>query len=219
MLHDSLETYIEKLLSEDINMRSLQEAEMSAEDAYETELLRSIIDKTRERSNARLTPEEKAVLAKYGLTREGKAVTIPGEIRYYRTSDEDISNPRGGNRPERRSGYYSDPYNHDPSKVNLADIARKRGARFKARRDAILGDKLNTWADDRYRLKLLIDHRDYLQKQIEEADSKYLEAIEKAKEEFNKAIERAEAARERIDTQLTPELTRVLAEIEALTTR
>ena len=192
MAYDIFEKYIEKILEnyledteidDNLYLAELNEAAMSAEDRHDSDILKSIIDKTSERTNAKLTQEEKDILAKYGLTREDRAVTIPGEIRYYVTSDEDISNPRGGNKPERRSGRYNARYHNDPSQVNYADIARKRGARDAARRAISREDQLSKWREDREEMRRQLHSRDYHQRQVDQGDDAYQKALEKARKE------------------------------------
>lgn len=92
-------------------MIRLTEAEMSDEDRADSEMLRAIERKIHQRSNAALTAEEKALLAKYGVGRNGHVLfTKGGEPLINRTRRE-------------------------VDKVNLADRARKRPARTKVLRD------------------------------------------------------------------------------------
>lgn len=210
---DIFEKYYKKLEEASI------EEKMSPEDEYDSAILKQIIDKTRERTNAKLTQEEKDILAKYGLDREDRAVIIPGEIRYYLTSDEDISNPTGGNRSERRSGRFGDRYHNDPSQVNYADIARKRGARDATRRAISREDQLSKWREDRDEMKRQIHSRDYHQRQVDQGDDTYQKALEKARKDYEAALKRAENARDSIDTYHQPNLDRAKAAIDALLKR
>lgn len=210
---DIFEKYYKKLEEASI------EEKMSPEDEHDSAILKQIIDKTRERTNAKLTPEEKDILAKYGLNREDRSVTIPGEIRYYLTSDEDISNPNGGNKPERRSNRYNDRYHNDPSQVNYADIARKRGARDAARRAISREDQLAKWREDREDMKRYLHSRDYHQRQVDQGDAEYQKALEKARKDYEAALKRAENERDSIDTYHQPELDRAKAAIDDLLKR
>ena len=229
MAKDIFSNYINKLLAESIEesndlteaifIEELTEAAMSVEDRHDSDILKAIIDKTRERTNAKLTPEEKAILAKYGLTREDRAVIIPGEIRYYLTSDEDISNPNGGNKPERRSNRFGNRYHNDPSQVNYADIARKRGVRDAARRAISREDQLAKWREDRDEMRRYLHYRDYHQRQVDQGDAEYQNALEKARKDYEAALRRAEAERDSIDTYHQPELDRAKAAIDALLKR
>lgn len=228
MAYDIFEKYIENILEnyledteidDNLYLAELNEAAMSAEDRYDSDILRAIIDKTRERTNAKLTQEEKDILAKYGLAREDRSVIIPGEIRYYVTSDEDISNPRGGNKPERRSNRYNDRYHNDPTQVNYADIARKRGARDAARRAISREDQLSKWREDREEMRRQLHSRDYHQRQVDQGDDAYQKALEKARKDYEAALKRAENERDSIDTYHQPNLDRAKAAIDALLKR
>ena len=94
---------------------------MSPEDEKDTALIRSILSKRSRRQNAALTPEEKAVIAKYNLA-------------LYDSNE----NPLVAQHPDDpRSKYYQDNSIRPPrylprdrrDKVNLADMARKRATR------------------------------------------------------------------------------------------
>lgn len=230
MAKDIFSNYIDKLLAESVEksndlteailIEELTEAAMSAEDKHDSEILKSIIDKTRVRTNARLTPEEKDILAKYGLDRYDHQVIIP-DAAGYSISDDDLSNPRGGNTRERAGTYFSphDPrrvYHNDPSQVNYADIARKRGARSKAKIDAILGDKLTKYADERQSFKNKQWYRDYHKDYVDTADAAYQEAIKKARDEYERAIAAAEAARDKVDEYHRPQYDKYAAEIDSM---
>lgn len=70
--------YKNESLSESIKniINKLNEAQMSDEDKHDSDILRDIYNKTQQRSNAKLTPEEKEVLDKYGLERNAWSKTI-----------------------------------------------------------------------------------------------------------------------------------------------
>ncbi len=108
---------------------TLNEAEMSDEDRHDSELIRSMIQKMQARSNAAFTPEEKAVMAKYGITRDNwrKKLSVAG-----RDLNPDIDN--ASRTYYYRKGGYS---NGTPSKINYADRARKLPAR---KQNQIAGD-------------------------------------------------------------------------------
>ena len=229
MAYDIFDNYINKLLEEnfndfddmndDIYIEALTEASMSIEDRHDSDILKSIIDKTRERTNAKLTQEERDILAKYGLERRNQAVILPGKIQWYVTSDEDIGNPRGGNVRERRSGRSSDPYHNDPNEVNYADIARKRGARDDARRVARESDTLYQWNQDRAHMRDYLRSRKYHQRQVDQGDDEYQKALEKARKEYELALSQAEHQRDQIDTYHQPQLDKAQASIDALLKR
>ena len=107
-------------------LKRLNEAEMSDEDEADTAILANIYTKTQQRANAALTPDEKAVLAKYGLSRDSGTKNIV---------DKDWNRL-----VQRRRGQDSD-------KVNLADRARKMGPREKNNKDLYLAYRSSDTTD------------------------------------------------------------------------
>ena len=107
-------------------LKRLNEAEMSDEDEADTAILANIYTKTQQRANAALTPDEKAVLAKYGLSRDSGMKNIV---------DKDWNRL-----VQRRRGQDSD-------KVNLADRARKMGPRAKNNKDLYLAHRSSDTTD------------------------------------------------------------------------
>lgn len=107
-------------------LKRLNEAEMSDEDKADTDTLANIYVKTQQRANAALTPDEKAVLAKYGLSRDSGTKNIV---------DKDWNKL-----VQRRRGQDSD-------KVNLADRARKMGPRAKNNKDLYLAFRSSDTTD------------------------------------------------------------------------
>lgn len=107
-------------------LKRLNEAEMSDEDEADTAILANIYTKTQQRANAALTPDEKAVLAKYGLSRDSGLKNIV---------DKDWNRL-----VQRRRGQDSD-------KVNLADRARKMGPRAKNNKDLYLAFRSSDTTD------------------------------------------------------------------------
>ena len=99
---------------------------MSDEDEADTAILANIYTKTQQRANAALTPDEKAVLAKYGLSRDSGTKNIV---------DKDWNKL-----VQRRRG-------QDPDKVNLADRARKMGPRAKNNKDLYLAFRSSDTTD------------------------------------------------------------------------
>lgn len=108
---------------------SLNEAEMSDEDRRDTEILKGIYRKTQLRANAALTPEEKAVLKKYGLERTPWDKNIHGKKTF---NGRDVQGSALFQRGDfdkkwnRNKFQYDDP---KADKINYADRARKRPAR------------------------------------------------------------------------------------------
>ena len=107
-------------------LKRLNEAGMSDEDKADTATLANIYVKTQQRANAALTPDEKAVLAKYGLSRDSGTKNIV---------DKDWNKL-----VQRRRGQDSD-------KVNLADRARKMGPRAKNNKDLYLAFRSSDTTD------------------------------------------------------------------------
>ena len=221
MANNIFENYIKKILAEssDNYLQALTEAEMSAQDRRDSELLRSIIDKTRIRTNAKLTDEEKEVLARYGLQRDDRSVIIP-DLQMLQLSDRDLGNARGGNQFERAGKRgSSDPrrsYHNKEDEVNYADIARKRSVRAKQRLDAISGDVLSKYQRDRRDLENAIWYRDYHKKIVDEADATYQKAIRSAREVYDKLIANAEKARDEVDEYHRPQMDKYAAIIDAI---
>lgn len=102
-------------------LNRINESEMSAEDQRDSDLIRSMLDKIYARSNARFTPEEDAVLTKYGLKRNN----------YRKTIDDDAGRPIFDDRVDGKGRTWgSKPFSNGiRSKMNLADRARKRPER------------------------------------------------------------------------------------------
>lgn len=188
---------------------SMNEAEMSDEDKRDNQILRNIYDKTQRRANAALTPEEQAVLDKYGLYRstENKDIMKPGKDAFHASS---ITSP-----PQ----YFRGGIDVHNDKVNLADRARKISSRQPVR-DYVRagGDNFSdtTYAHDpkgNYKntfqrqmnranssrmqkpmddMKRLISTRNYSQSRLDKADANYKDAIAKAKSDYEKRMKSAE---------------------------
>ena len=107
-------------------LKRLNEAGMSDEDEADTAILANIYTKTQQRANAALTPDEKAVLAKYGLSRDSGTKNIV---------DKDWNKLVQRRRRQ------------DPDKVNLADRARKMGSRAKNNKDLYLAYRSSDTTD------------------------------------------------------------------------
>lgn len=103
-------------------LNKLNEATISDEDKHDSALIRSMIAKLEKRSNARFTPEEQAVLDKYGITRDNWAKRLG-------VGDRELNPSYDGNQRKVYSGHqdWKGHYvrNGDPSKINYADRARK----------------------------------------------------------------------------------------------
>jgi hypothetical protein len=144
-------------------LRNLNEAEMSDEDRRESDLIRSAYNKIQKRVNARLTPEEQAVLDKYGIQREYKDLKYATDRPNfdYSTNLVDNSDDRfvhgkqvgryysrkntDGTTDYSRGGY---TVKRDTDKINYADRARKRPERLKNREFNYTYN--DTWSRDGY---------------------------------------------------------------------
>ena len=107
--NESLKEQLEECLNK------LNEATISDEDKKDSDLIRSMIDKISKRSNARFTPDEEAVLNKYGIQRNNdfKSLDVDGI-----SLDSHVDS-------ENRTGYYTKYNNGNKSMINYADRARK----------------------------------------------------------------------------------------------
>lgn len=147
-------------------LSTLNEAGMSDEDRRESDLIRSAYAKIQKRANARLTPEEQAVLDKYGIERRNWSKTLntqsPTDGVYYIDDNKLIGNREDEyshgreigrtyypTKPDGRKDY-SRGYTistKDPSKINYADRARKRPQRS-ANRTFDTIEYVRGWNDD-----------------------------------------------------------------------
>lgn len=141
----------------------LNEAEMSDEDRRESDLIRSAYAKIQKRVNARLTPEEQAVLDKYGIQREYKDLKYATDHPNfdYSTNLVDNSDDRymhgktvgryySRKNPDGSTDYSRHGYTvtRDTDKINYADRARKRPERLKNREFNYTYS--NNWSRDGY---------------------------------------------------------------------
>lgn len=199
---DFLEALSEKL-------SQMNEAEMSDEDKRDNQILRNIYDKTQRRANAALTPEEQAVLDKYGLYRStgDKDIMKPGKDAFHTRSI--TSPPR----------YFKGGVDVHDDRVNLADRARKISDRQPIRDFVNAGDYIvhdttfdhdpkgnykNTFQRKFNRansaqmqqpmkaMRNLLNHRNYEQDRLDKADANYKDAIAKAKADYEKRMKSAE---------------------------
>lgn len=112
---------LEEQLRECLNR--LNEAQISPEDQYESDLIRGMLAKLQKRSNAKFTEEEKALMKKYDIHRDDfRGLTVgPNGTPISRRVDDDKGYGWG-------TGRY---HNGDPLKINYADRARKTVERDK----------------------------------------------------------------------------------------
>lgn len=107
-------------------LNSLNEAEMSAEDKHDSDILKQIYRKTQVRGNAALTPEEKEVLQKYDLGRNTYTKNIGSVRRDIPTNNVYIFNK--DDEVPRVDSKTGDIYRRS-DRINYADRARKRPER------------------------------------------------------------------------------------------
>lgn len=186
-------------------LNKLNEEEMSDEDKHDSELIRSMINKMQQRSNAAFTPEEKGVMAKYGIERNNyrKKLSVDG-----RDLNRDLDD-------RTHHYYYSKSYsNGNKNKINYADRARKLRQRkgtqifdgpYTADNDYINshGSSITNFDNlqdaERYAdsipvrnkiddMKSALRDRKYYQKQMDNADDERQKSVDKAKAAYNKAI-------------------------------
>ena len=219
MARDFFDIYYKKL------EESILSEKMSDEDRRDSDLLKSAIAKTRERTNAKLTAEEKEVLDKYNLYRDDRAIKIKGMTGYHGSSN-DIGDLEGGYPIERgRKDKYRTwssrkvSAKHNPDEVNYADIARKRLERDNHAYDNYLDDKINQYRSAQRDLQSAIWSRDHHQRYIDNADATYFAALQKAKKDYDDAVARANSQRDSVDKYNTPGLDRAKAEIDSIYSR
>lgn len=194
-------------------LSQMNEAEMSDEDKRDNQILRRIYNKTQRRANAALTPEEQAVLDKYGLIRStgnkdivkldtnkysGTSVTSPhqyfsggADVHDDRVNLADRARKIPDRQPIRdylRSGEYrvSDTtFDHDPKGKSKNTFQRKMNRANSAQMQQPMQD-----------MKRLISDRNYEQGRLDKADTEYQATIAKAKADYEKRIKGAEDALE-----------------------
>ena len=147
VINDSKNEEFEVLESLRNLLSTLNEADMSDEDRRESDLIRSAYNKIQKRVNARLTPQEQAVLDKYGIERNYKNLdmdsSVAGRKASYLSNTKIVNNPEdqyshgrdasGEYRRLKNGSYGYTNSTKNPSKINYADRARKRPERLKNR--------------------------------------------------------------------------------------
>ena len=189
---------------------ALNEAEMSDEDKKDSTLIRSMLDKMANRSNAKFSPEEIAIMDKYGIQRDNNTrnLTVAG-----RDLNRDVDTMTRGMYSWGPS--YS---NGKVSRINYADRARK----LPKRKDSQIftgpwtvdNDQINAHGynktkftslqdADRYaqdipmrdkvgEMERSLKDRKYYQNQIDNADAERDASLAKAKTEYDKKVADAE---------------------------
>lgn len=191
----------------------LNESEISPEDQADSDLIRSMISKMQDRSNARFSPEEQAVLTKYGITRDNRN-------RQLLVGDRTLNPKHDGQRGRfYDQSWHSKTFSHGtPSKINYADRARKLGPRkaaqvsgdgsryFYQNRDinahgrgasynpsgSLLTAERNhqkaVMGDRVLRMKNALDSRKYAQNTLDAADAKRDSALASAKRTYDTQV-------------------------------
>lgn len=201
------EEYLQEAL-EVVNSR-LNEAEMSDEDRRDSDCIRSMLHKMQARSNASFSPEEKAVMDKYGITRNNNSRNLyVGDRELDRRVDNKSSN------------YYAHkPYsNGTKSKINYADRARKLPQRgpnqIFANPWTVDNDNINAHGgsltiasslqdaeryapnipmrDKMQRMRSALDDRKRYQRYIDGADAEREAAVAAAKKKYDAEVAAAE---------------------------
>lgn len=181
--------------------KNLKEAQMSPEDEKDSEILRNIYNKSLKRKNARLTPEEKAVMDKFGLKRadwDGTPVKPLDPDKPYSQTAPIVK----GKETQRYNRWNSTSGDITNDKINLADRARKinqRGSGYEANnvysygdpsrefkrdgkyvtiKDKGLLDKERALQNDRMQdtynsMKVALQDRKYHQKNLDNIDAEY----------------------------------------------
>ena len=218
--YDVIGESIKKFLSK------LDEKEMSDEDKRDTELIKSVYNKIQKRSNARLTPEEQAVLDKYGINRERWGLMVGSGTDAYLDRNNLIT--------KKGSTHVGN------DKVNFADRARKLAGRTERdittrdefgqartvvsnrnmkkyqkrpdrkkgyymgdvradqedRQEAEAGYSQDKLAVAYDQMRRAVNDRNYHTAELGKVDSKYADRVAKAKAAYDKALRDAERDRD-----------------------
>lgn len=201
-------------------LNKLNEATISDEDKRDSDLIRSMLAKIQKRKNARFTPEEQAVLDKYGIKRNP----------YNQNLDVDnVPLDRHVDRENSISSFYGNYNNGNKPMINYADRARKTplrrdnqvwgpdaGRNYRsAGNDWVNKHKSKKWGYDPGHLqtaerdyqdvvmqepvntmKNALRDRKYHKKYMDSAQADYAAAVEKAKKAYDDAVRRAGWARD-----------------------
>ena len=199
------ESLIEKLQG---CLNALNEETMSDEDKRDSDLIRGIIAKMQARRNAKLTPEEQEVLAKYGIKRDtwAKELSVDGRSLHPAYDGKTSKTYQGWNDWHGRT-----IRNGDPGKINYADRARKLPQRADSqvsdrwtsngainahtrRGQSTLQDVERAVAADRDRKPIqdMEQHlwdRKYHQRQIDGAQDEYDKSVGAARAKYDKEVQ------------------------------
>jgi hypothetical protein len=191
-------------------LRRLRESSISPEDKADSDLIRGMIAKMQKRSNARFTPEEMAVMNKYGITRDNwtRKLEVGGREL---NPDYDGKMSHGYRTYRSYPGYVRTTHrNGDTSKINYADRARKLpqrdGSQIAGRHtpnghinahtrsgDTTLRSVERAVQADRDRapvrdMERHISTRNFNQGRIDNAQSRYDDSIGKARKKYDDEV-------------------------------
>ena len=200
-LGDPTNKTLEEQLTECLNR--LTEASISPEDQRDSDMIRGMLAKLQRRANAKFTPEEQALMKKYGITRDNywrNLLVGKNDIPLDRNIDHGRLNRDG-----------------TPSKINYADRARKTAQRdtnqiytpgyHNTRNDDVnshIRSYRGTYQDQERayqnatlrepidKMKSAIHDRNWNKSYMDNAEANYDDAIAKAKAEYDKAVAAAE---------------------------
>lgn len=200
-------------------LSKLNEKEMSDEDKRDTELIRSVYNKIQRRSNARLTPEEQAVLDKYGINRERWGLTVGSDNDRYLKRNEltrkDMANKPNVNLADRArkladrtardittrdefgnartmvSNRNSKKYTKDPNRGPGYYKGDVR-ADQEDRQEAEAGYSQDKLAVAHDQMRDALKDRKYHTAELDKVDSKYIDRVTKAKAAYDRALKAAE---------------------------
>ena len=163
-------------------LKRLTEANMSPEDEADTKLLYSIHKKRMKRSNAALTPEEKAVLKKYNLEDPQVSTDYYGTKRVHsKSGDSDVFEP------VKKQGYMN-------NNVNLADRARKMKGRYDSKTG--VGKYDNDYRQSYIDMKHEVDRKNNFQGNLNVIDNYYRDEEEKLLKQLDTLRKDHESSRE-----------------------
>ena len=162
--------------------KRLTEANMSPEDEADTKLLYSIYKKKMKRSNAALTPEEKAVLKKYNLEDPQVSTDYYGTKRVHsKSGNSDVFEP------VKKQGYMN-------NNVNLADRARKMKGRYDSKTG--VGKYDNDYKQSYKDMKHEVDRKNNFQGNLNVIDKYYKDEEEKLLKQLDTLRKDHESSRE-----------------------
>lgn len=170
--YENIKPLFEDCLYEAMKSLTERRQEWSDEDKKDNELLWSIFDKRQERSNAKLTPDEKSVLKKYDIE---DPYNFAPDTRYNYADKRVVAKTSPTTNlfdNEVQSLGRNTKYN---TKVNLADRARKQKSRYLAKKDV---DKYSQDSTDKVNsMKGELRTRKYYNNELNDVDSRYNKRI------------------------------------------